>query len=124
RERQSQCDQSLFGESQPHWQRRTNVWREVTSPARGRKRLRSYDARGLYPGSATRQSTSTRHSLTGKLECVHLGARAALADLIARAASCDYPSAVRSSVQRTLRLTASVATIADGNARSMPRDRN
>src|SRR5262249_36229626 len=86
--------------------------------------IRSYDARGLYPGSATRQSTSTSHSLTGKLECVHLGARAALADLIARAASCDYPSAVRSSVQRTLRLTASVATIADGNSRSMPRDRN
>jgi hypothetical protein len=25
----------------PNWQRRTNVWRRVTSPARGAKRLRS-----------------------------------------------------------------------------------
>src|SRR5205807_10134499 len=30
---------------QPRWQRRTNVWRKVTSPARGPMRLRSGTAR-------------------------------------------------------------------------------
>src|SRR5215472_7092879 len=46
------------------WLSRTNVWRRVTSPARGAKRLRSYDARDLYQGSATRQSTSANRIRT------------------------------------------------------------
>src|SRR5262249_16918140 len=62
-----QCDQSLFGESQPHWPRRTNLWREVTSPATGTMRPRRNP-------TGNRRSPPTRAILPNKkeyLKCVN-----------------------------------------------------
>src|SRR5262249_32842438 len=44
RERPSPCDQSLFGESQPHWPRQPKIWREITSLVLGPERPRSGEA--------------------------------------------------------------------------------
>jgi hypothetical protein len=48
------CDQSLFGESQPHWPRGTNVWREATSPTWGRSLLKKHRQRGAISNVADR----------------------------------------------------------------------
>jgi len=56
-------------------------------------------------------------------QCWRLRARAALKHLVVRAASCGSPGPPVPA-QVTLANVASVATIADGNARSMPRARN
>src|SRR5262249_50293324 len=45
----------------PPWLRRTNVWRKLTSPARGAKRLKSINRDRLHPDGRALDCGKTKH---------------------------------------------------------------
>jgi hypothetical protein len=66
-----------LGRLPPPWRRRTNVWRRVTSPTRGAKRLRSgteYGQRYDAPGSQIDRAPFPGFCLRGEFACCAVAA--------------------------------------------------